>query len=454
MKNKAMKLSNAAQLLQAKSLTGEAEFQGISTDTRTLKAGDLFIAVKGPNFDGHDFLAQAASKNAAAVMVEKPCVSSLPCLEVENTIKSMGQLAAWHREQFNIPVVGLTGSCGKTTTRALIASILTQCGETLFSESSYNNDIGVPLTLWGLQKKHQYAVIEMGANHFGEIAYLTHIVKPTVALITNAGGAHLEGFGSVDGVCKAKGEIFQGLNQDGTAILNADDAHLLDWEKMLGSQKLLRFSLEKPTDIYAKKITLDAEGKPHFLLVTPSGEIQITLPLLGRHNVSNALAAAAATYAVNAPLSAIKAGLEKATAVTKRLNYHTTKNGVSIIDDTYNANPLSVQAAIDILAQRSGEKILVLGDMRELGEHSAIAHRTIGEKARRSGIDFLYTYGDDANASVLATEAFGDKAQHFTDLNLLITSLKNASLQHTTVLIKGSRSMKMERVVEALMCVE
>jgi len=442
-----MKLSQVAPLLQAKLLSNDTEFHGVSTDTRTLQPGNLFIAIKGPNFDGHEFIAQAAAKNAAAVMVEYPCESTLPCLQVENTIKAMGQLAAHHRHQFNIPVIGLTGSCGKTTTRALVASILSECGRTLFSESSFNNEIGVPLTLSRLSAEDQYAVIEMGANHMGEIAYLTNIVKPTVALITNAAAAHLEGFGSIEGVCRAKGEIFQGLQPNGTAVLNADDPHCADWEKMAASRKILHFSLSKPTDIYAKEITISQSGNPHFTLVTPAGEALIHLPLLGRHNVANALAAAACAYATGAPLYAIKSGLEHATAVTKRLNYYKMNNGSHLIDDTYNANPLSVTAAIDILAQRAGEKILVLGDMRELGEHTETAHRDIGEHARQSGIDRLYTYG---TASALTARTFGEKAQHFTDQTALISSLKTNLSQPATILVKGSRSMKMERVVEAL----
>jgi UDP-N-acetylmuramoyl-tripeptide--D-alanyl-D-alanine ligase len=446
-----MKLSQAAQLLHAKLLSSDAEFHGISTDTRTIEPGNLFVAIKGPNFDGHAFIAQAAAKNAAAAIVEDPSQSTLPCLHVENSIKAMGQLAAHHRSQFNIPVVGLTGSCGKTTTRALIASILSECGHTLFSESSFNNEIGVPLSVSRLNHDHQYAVFEMGANHSGEIAYLTHMVKPTVALITNAAAAHLEGFGSIEGVCRAKGEIFEGLSADGTAVLNADDPHCVDWEKMIGSKKLLRFSLSQSlsqqADIYAKDITITHNGNPAFTLVTPVGEAKIQLPLLGQHNVANALAAAACAMAIDIPLPAIKAGLEHAAAVTKRLNFHEVADGMYVIDDTYNANPLSVQAAIDILAKQMGTKILVLADMRELGELTDSAHREVGERARQSGIDLLYTYG---TSTALTANTFGEKAQHFTDQTALISALKKDLPFAATILVKGSRSMKMERVVEAL----
>jgi len=466
-----MNLSELSHLLQSPLTPSSAEnltYQDVSIDTRTLQPGNLFVAIKGENFDGHDFIQEAEKKGAVAVIVNHACettpgsavgwakdpaafagdVPTMPALKVENTIHALGKLSSHHRDQFHIPVIGITGSCGKTTTRALTASILQQCGQTLFSESSFNNDIGMPLTLLRLQEKDQYAVIEMGTNHFGEMSYLTHIVKPTVAMIINAAAVHLEGFGSVAGVCKAKGEIFEGLTPDGTAILNADDAHFEDWKKMIGSRKLLTFSMTQPTDIYAKDISLTPEGKPVFTLVTPQGETQIHLPLLGRHNINNALAAAAVAYAVDAQLAAIKTGLEKTTAVKRRLNHHQLPNGVELIDDSYNASPLAVQAAIDILAQRPGEKILVLGDMRELGDHTDSAHEQIGEYARKAGIDFLYTYG---TATALTSKAFGEKAQHFTDQAPLIASLKTNTRSGTSVLVKGSFSMKMGQVVQALL---
>lgn len=443
-----MKLSTAAALSHGKLIGTDGEFYGVSTDTRTLNAGDLFVALKGPHFDGHHFINDAAQKNAAAVMVEHSVNTPLPMLQVNNTLQAIGQLAAHQRQQVDIPVIGITGSCGKTTTRALTASILQQCGQTLFSESSFNNYIGVPLTLLRLRASDQYAVIEMGANHAGEIAYLTHIVKPTVAVITNAAAAHLEGFGSIEGVCKAKGEIFQGLNDNGIGILNADDPHLSDWENMVAPRQILRFSLSKPVAIHAKHIRVNDDGKADFTLVTPIGEVAIHLPLLGQHNVANALAAAAAAYAVNAPLTAIKAGLENTTAVKRRLNMYLTIHGAQLIDDSYNANPLSVQAAIHTLAQRPGEKIFVLGDMRELGENATAYHQEIGQKARQCGINRLYTYGQLSEA---ATLAFGEKAQHFTDQAALIEALKTQLTSNASLLVKGSLSMGMSKVVEALL---
>lgn len=442
-----MNLSQAAKITNGKLIGNDIQFSGISTDTRTLKPGDLFIARKGEKLDSHDFVDQILEKQAAAIIVERPLEVALPQILVENSDIAFGQIAAFHRDQFNIPLIGVTGSCGKTTVKTMVASILQQCGPTLFSESSFNNAIGMPLSLFNLKPEHQYAVIEMGTNHFGEIAYLTHIAKPTVAIITNAAAAHLEGLKSVEGVSRAKGEIFEGLTADGTAIINADDTYAPYWESLVTPRKILRFGIQQPADITAKNIMLDAHGKAQFTLVTPKGEIIIKLPILGMHNVANALAAAAAALAVDAPLTAIKTGLEAAPGVSKRLREYQSANGARIIDDTYNANPLSFKAAIEILANEKGEKILVLGDMKELGEKSADYHHELGEMARRLGIEKLYAYGE---MSQLAAKSFGDQALHFADQAALINSLKNIINAKTTILVKGSRSMHMERVVEAI----
>lgn len=444
-----MLLSTAAKILNTSLIGDDREFTNLSTDTRTLQPDDLFIALTGPNFDGHDFIATAAEKGACAVMVTRFVSTPLPQLVVNDTVEAMGKLAAHHRQQFNIPVIGITGSCGKTSTRALTASILSQCGPTLFSESSFNNAIGVPLTLFRLQPNHQYAVIEMGTNHFGEIAYLTNFVKPSVAIITNAAAAHLEFLIDLDGVRRAKGEIFQGLDEHGTAVLNADDAQLHAWEQMVQPpRKILRFSFTKPVDFYAKNIQLTSESKAHFTMVTPLGETEISLPVLGKHNIANALAAATAAYAVGAPLAAIKAGLEQGSAVKKRLNVHTLAPEVVLIDDSYNANPLSVSAAIATLAQRGGNTILVLGDMKELGPRAQQHHTDIGQLAKKSGITRLYTYGQLSNATATA---FGDGAQHFTDQTVLIDTLKREVTAPATLLVKGSLSMRMSKVVECLL---
>ncbi len=442
-----MKLSQLAAIINGTLLGSDTTFQGVSIDSRTLKPQELFAAIKGNQFDGHNFASAVQEKSAAAVLVERAMDVTIPQLLVPNVIKALGQFAAFHRQQFNIPVIAITGSCGKTTVKALTASILAQCGPVLFSESSFNNDIGLPLTLLKLKPEHQYAVIEMGTNHFGEIAYLTEITRPTVATITNAAAAHLEGLESIEGVSRAKGEIFQGLTQDGIAIINADDTYADYWDSLVSQHKTLHFGLAKGADISAKNIRLDEQGRPQFTLLTPQGEIDINLPLLGRHNVHNALTAAACALAVQAPLTAIQQGLNRAAAVSKRLNEYQGCAGARVIDDSYNANPLSVKAALEMLATAKGEKVLVLGDMKELGSNAEHYHRELGATAQRLGIEQLYAYGE---LSQLAAESFGAKAQHFSDQSLLISALKSILHPQMTILVKGSRSMHMEQVVAAI----
>jgi UDP-N-acetylmuramoyl-tripeptide--D-alanyl-D-alanine ligase len=371
-------------------------------------------------------------------------------VQVKDTRIALGEWAAFHRQQFQIPVIGLTGSCGKTTTKSMIAQILQQCGSTLATEGTLNNDIGVPKTLLGLNAEHQYAVIEMGANHHGEIAYVTAIAKPTVAFINNVAPAHLAGFGDLPGVARAKAEIFQALPKDGVVILNADDAFADYWRDLptVKGHHTLTFGRKQPADVTARNLSFDAEGYPQFELVTPQGNTAIHLKILGEHNVMNALAATAAALAVGAPLTAIKAGLENAAPVYQRLVVHQGYQGATIIDDSYNANPLSMKAAIHILAQKKGEKILAVGEMRELGENAAQYHAEIGEEARRYKIDRLYAYGDLTAETV---KAFGDQGYHFTDQASLIAALRPQLNSKVTVLVKGSLSTKMKNVVAALL---
>jgi len=443
-----MKLSTAAKWLGTPPVTHDVEFCTVSIDTRSLQPNDLFVAITGANFDGHDFIGEATEKGACAVITDRPVVTPLPQLQVVDTAQALGLLAQHHRAQFTIPIIGITGSCGKTSTRALLASILSLHALTLCSERSFNNHIGLPLTLLRLNADHHYAVVEMGTNHVGEIAYLTQLAKPTIALITNAAAAHLEGLTSVEGVARAKGEIFQGLSPQGTAILNADDPYFSYWQTLIQpTQRLLHFSLTKPADVYAQNMTITA-GKLCFTLITPQGETTIVLPLLGRHNVANALAAATAAYAVDIPLTTIKKGLEQADAVSKRLNIHRLKNGIQVIDDSYNANPLSVQAAIFTLAEQSGNTCLVLGDMKELGPEALRYHAEVGQLAKEKGIDQLYTYGELSQA---ASAAFGVTAKHFNDQAALITYLQQSLTAPVTVLIKGSFSMRMDKVTQALL---
>lgn len=440
-------LSQIAKILSAQQQGANISLSSFSTDTRTLQAGDLFIALKGPKFNANEFVMEAEKKGAGAAIVSEAVACQIPILIVEDTRLALGQIAAYYRQQFNIPVIGLTGSCGKTTTKAMLANILQNCGPALATEGTLNNDIGVPLTLLRLRPEHEYAVIEMGANHLGEIAYVTNITKPTVAFITNAAPAHLEGFGNLEGVARGKGEIFQGLADTGTALINADDHYADFWKQLIGQRKMIQFGRMNAADVTAKAVQFDINGYAHFVLVTPSGEVSIQLQMLGEHNIMNALAAAAAALAVNAPLSAIKTGLETIQPVKKRLAIYPGKEGAIIIDDSYNANPLSVSAAIQLLAKKSGERILALGDMRELGPNAANYHQEIGAEAKRLGIDRLYAYGDLSEHTV---KAFGKKGFHFNNQAALIDALQTQLKPGVTVLVKGSLSTRMSNVVAAL----
>ncbi|MBS0350365.1 MAG: UDP-N-acetylmuramoyl-tripeptide--D-alanyl-D-alanine ligase [Proteobacteria bacterium] len=442
-----MKLSQAAQILQAKLQGPDGDFNGVSTDTRTLAPGQLFVALRGGNFDGHHFLKEAVKAKAVGALISQDETAAIPTIKVANTRQALADLSRFHRQQFSLPIIAVTGSCGKTTTRALLASVFSQAGNTLYSVSSFNNDIGVPLTLLKLNPEHQYAIIEMGANHAGEIAFLTHLVHPDVAIITNAAAAHLEGFGSLDGVACAKGEIFQGLASHGTAVINADDQYAEFWKQLAGSRRIVTFGLSLAADVRADNIEYNENGQPSFELTIREQKGPVQLQLMGRHNVHNALAAAAAGFAQGLSFPKILAGLNQAAPEKQRLVEQRSPEGAIIIDDSYNANPLSMRAAIQLLALRSGERILVMGDMGELGEHAVTYHQQIGQEAKQMGIEYLFCYGQ---LSRHAAQAFGKKAQHFSSPEELVQALKSQLSEKITVLIKGSRFMKMEQVVAAV----
>jgi len=450
-----MRLSQLVPLLGAELAGEDLSFSAVSTDTRTLQAGDLFIALQGPNFDAHDFIAAAAAHGACAALVQRRVESSLPQLVVEDTRLALGRLAAAWRLRFHIPVVAVTGSNGKTTVKEMVAAILSGRGRGLVTRGNLNNDIGMPLTLLGLQPVHQYAVIEMGANRPGDIAYLSAIAQPTVAVITNAAPAHLEGFGDIAGVARAKGEIFGGLQAQGTAVLNSDDARNGVWRVMIGKHARLSFGIRNGADFRADHLEINSDCGCSFLLHTPAGEIAVRLRVAGRHNVMNALAAAAAAYAVGATPMEIRTGLEKMQPVCGRLELKQGNAGLRIIDDTYNANPGSVRAALEVLmaAGAGGEKVLVLGDMGELGNASQALHEQVGRQARVVGVDRIYAVGEGA---CITAGAFGKGARHFNDQQALITALREDYVEGmvvsaaATLLVKGSRSMQMERVVDAL----
>jgi len=438
-----LSLSEMAKILAVANPTTNATIHGISTDTRHLTRGNLFVAIQGEQFDGHQFVGQAHQLGATATLVNHHIDSPIPQLIVKDTILAFGQIAEAWRDRFHLPLIGVTGSNGKTTLKNMIASILRAASNkdaVLATEGNLNNNIGVPIMLSRLQESHRYGVIEMGMNHFGEIAYLTKFVKPQVAVVNNAAAAHLQGLEDVAGVARAKGEIFLGLPKDGVAILNRDDAFFEYWCSLVRPHTQLTFGLENSADVTA---TLGNTVTVH----TPKGNFELNLPLLGKHNIMNALAATAATLAINIDITAIKKGLEAVTPAPGRLRQHRLANGLTLIDDTYNANPASARAAIHTLSAMPNTKILVLGDMRELGKDAEQLHFTIGQQAKEAGIQHLFTLGELSRA---ANQAFGESAKHFTTHDALVTALQPYMKKDTTILIKGSRSMRMEKVVAGL----
>ncbi|MDQ8039969.1 MAG: UDP-N-acetylmuramoyl-tripeptide--D-alanyl-D-alanine ligase [Rickettsiella sp.] len=442
-----MKLSILASILEGQLIGQDLSFNSVSLDSRSIKPGALFVAISGEKFDGHSFIEEAKKQGAVAALVHQAVSTELPLIRVADTRKAYGQLARAHREKFSIPVIALTGSCGKTTTKEMLRAILSECGPVLASSKNFNNDIGVPLTLLDLNAQHRFVVIEMGANHIGEIANLTQITKPDVALITNIAPAHLEGFGSIEKVAQAKSEIFLGLTTNGVAIVNVNDRFENTWRDRLANHRVIRFGLG--TDFSASDIHLDTEGRVQFTLLTPKGKIKINLVLPGQHNLFNALAAAAVAIQVGASLGNIKAGLQKMQDVPGRLMILKNKDGITIIDDSYNASPNAVKAALELLAHYPGERIFVMGDMGELGANADYYHRQIGQLAKQLGINHVYTCGE---LTALTTQAFGSSAKHFRNQEDLIHALRTLLRSNTdvTVLIKGSRTAKMEKVVTAL----
>jgi UDP-N-acetylmuramoyl-tripeptide--D-alanyl-D-alanine ligase len=446
-----MTLPALASLLELDETFDNLSFQGISIDTRTLTPQNLFVAVQGEQFDGHDYLSRAHEKGAVAALVNRKIDSPLPQLIVPDTLIALGKITENWRHRFSLPLIGVTGSNGKTTLKNMITRILqaaTQTDAVLSTEGNLNNNIGLPLTLARLNAHHQYGVIEMGMNHFGEIAYLTELTQPDVAVINNAAAAHLAGLKNIAGVAKAKGEIFLGLSKKGTAILNQDDDFFDYWKNLIGDRRFITFGLKNKADVSA---TVSSDFNPNAQRIsihTPQGNIDVNLPLLGLHNVMNALAATATALALDINLTAIKAGLESIQPAPGRLNQYVLPNQVRIIDDSYNANPVSLNAGIQTLASFKGKKIIVLGDMRELGSDEKSLHATAGENARAAGIDYLFTLGE---LSEHATKSFGPHAAHFTDREKLVLALQPHLHSECTILVKGSHSMHMEKIVAKLM---
>lgn len=439
-------LTSAADFMQGRLDGADRIFDGVSTDTRTLQNGELFVALNGPNFRGSDYVPQANEKGAAAAVVAGKVDCDIAQIEVDDTRRALGRLgASWRREQSAV-VVGITGSNGKTTLKELTASCLGQTAPTLATAGNLNNDIGMPLMLTRIEAEHRYAVLEMGANHAGEIEYLASLAEPDVVAITNAGAAHLEGFGSIEGVAHAKGEILRGKTRPGVAVLNADDKYFDLWCSWVRDIDVVSFGIEAAADVSAVDIVSSASGST-FELRIPGSSVDIRLSLPGRHNVRNACAAAAIATALGIAPEQIQAGLEAVKPVSGRLQPRAGINGAVLYDDSYNANPVSVTAAAEFLAGLDGEGWFVLGDMKELGDDAAKIHADVGNAIRKAGVDRLFATGEMSRE---ATQAFGPNASWFESSDALIDALRAAVTANVNVLVKGSRSMQMERVVEAL----
>ncbi|HCN46433.1 MAG TPA: UDP-N-acetylmuramoyl-tripeptide--D-alanyl-D-alanine ligase [Pseudomonas sp.] len=441
-------LSQLTETLQGRLLGADARFDGVSIDSRKITAGQLFIALAGPRFDGHDYLDEVAAKGAVAALVEREVPgSSLPQLLVADARLALGQLGALNRRAFKHPVAAITGSSGKTTVKEMLASILGTQGPVLMTRGNLNNDLGAPLTLLELAPEHTAAVIELGANHVGEIRYTVGLTQPQVALINNAGTAHVGEFGGPEKIVEAKGEILEGLGEGGVAVLNLDDKAFGTWKQRAGKHAVLTFSLsDAAADFHASDIAHDERGCPSFVLHAPQGQVAIQLNLLGTHNIANALAAAAAAQTFGVSLQGIAAGLNTVQPVKGRSVAQMTASGLRVIDDTYNANPTSMCAAVDILAGFSGRTVLVLGEIGELGQWAEEGHQQVGAYARGK-VDALYAVGP---MMAHAVKAFGQNARHFTNQADLIAAVRGEQASNTTILIKGSRSAAMENVVAAL----
>jgi UDP-N-acetylmuramoyl-tripeptide--D-alanyl-D-alanine ligase len=438
-------LATAAENMNGVLHGEDRAFAGISTDTRSIRNGELFFALQGPNFDGHDYVAKAKANGAAAAVVSNISEHDIAQISVDDAKRALGSFgAAWRRGK-KARVIGITGSNGKTTLKELVAACLGSQAPTLATYGNLNNDIGMPLMLARISDEHEYAVLEMGANHAGEIAYLASLASPDVVVITNAGAAHLEGFGSIEGVAHAKGEILQVEARPSMAILNADDDYFEYWASLVSDVETLSFGFSEAANIRATDIVTSATGS-QFNLHLPDTSVAVFLPLPGAHNVRNACAAAAVATACNIGSEIIRSALQSIVPVAGRLQPLAGLNGCTLFDDSYNSNPLSAIAAAEFLASIDGESWLVLGDMKELGADAMELHREVGASARASGVDRLFALGDLSRHCV---DEFGDGATWYGDIAALIDDVSQPD-SSINILVKGSRSMRMERVVEAL----
>ena len=445
-------ISAAALILNGMQTGRDVEFTSVGTDSRAIMPGMLFVALRGERFDGHDYVEQALAQGANCALVSTDWAAAhahLPLIGVADTRLALGQLAAQWRARFHIPLIGVTGSNGKTTVKEMCAAILrADFGQhaVLATSGNLNNDIGLPLTLLKLHAPHHAAVIEMGMNHPGEIAYLTRIAKPTVALVNNAQRAHLAGLGTVTDVARAKGEIFEGLADIGVAVINADDPNAPLWQDMNRDRRTLSFGFTPTADVRGVWAAQGAGGLLE--LTTPLGAAAVALQVPGHHNACNALAAAAACIAAGVPLAPIVRGLSNYTGMPGRLQHKAGHGGATVIDDSYNANPDSMRAAIDVLAALPGRRIFVMGDMGEVGEAAGQLHDEIGGHAKSQGIELLFALGEKSAAAACN---FGEGGRHCKDVATLVAALKPLMDKDTTVLVKGSRFMKMERIVAEIL---
>ena len=441
-----MRLGEAAAALGLSAAGDDVSFEGVSTDSRTISAGALFVAVRGPRFDGHDFVEAAWRRGAAAALVERVPNAPIPFILARDSVLVLGELAAAWRNRFrDLLVVGVTGSNGKTTVKEMIAAILRTLGPVSSTRGNLNNQIGVPLTLCDFDAGHRAAVVELGANHRGEIAALTTLVRPSVGVVTQCAPAHLEGFGSIEGVARAKGELFERLPDDAAAVVNADDTYAGMWRKLAGRRRCITFGTGADAQVRVRAAT--GEGPKRTALDTPIGDMEVDLALPGAHNALNAAAAAAAAIAAGADRDAIRDGLASVRPAKGRLESKRGPRGAEIIDDTYNANPTSLQAGLGVLGAKPAPRWLVLGDMAELGPGAADLHAAAGRCARHHGVERLLAIG---KLSAEAARAFGRGATHFEDCVALVERLREELPDGATVLVKGSRSMALERVVDAI----
>jgi UDP-N-acetylmuramoyl-tripeptide--D-alanyl-D-alanine ligase len=449
-------LSDMAQRLGVAMQGADASFTRLISDTRQVQVGDCFVALSGDRFDGHDYLAEAAQRGAVGALVSRRVDVSLTQVVVDDSLQGLQDYARSWRSGFSLPVIGVTGSNGKTTTKQLLAAVVAARGAVLATQGNLNNHIGVPLTLARLRSEHAVAVIEMGANHAGEIAQLAALAQPKIGVVTQAGDAHLEGFGSREGVARAKGELFAALGAEGTAVINADDVYAGLWGELAGPARCLRFGLNASADVRADQVRSqrfdDGRNGMTFRLHLPDGEADVRLPLPGAHNVLNALAAAACGHVLGLSPAQIAAGLERVEAASGRVVWKRTARGVSVIDDSYNANPTSLAAGLQLLASLPGQRWAVLGAMAELGPTAPELHEQAGHLAHELGIDRLYVVGQYAQQYAKGYAQQARIAGNTEQLAAMLCSdIAALSAPDTlTLLIKGSRSARMETIVAAL----